>query len=314
MKRNAVLGYSVALLFLTAPPFYAQEDQEIQVEQSSEVFLEEYTDEFQEKFFEALKQKGIQNHDRAIHLLLECSEMDPDNSTIAHELAKAYLAEKQYANAKTHGMEALGSAPENYWYLNTLTTILEAQGERVEDIKNTIPYANPTLRRNLALIYFRQEAYSKALSILNGLESSFFKKDLARKINDSLSLAAAAQKLEIATREDQDDSTTDTVLSNYKKDIEQLFLKEDFSGTVTQAGEAREAYPLQPFFYYFQGAALLELGEVNRAITVLEEGLEYLFDDELLANKFYKTLSEAFTKVGNVSKANMYANKIKTGS
>ncbi len=312
MKRNAVLCFSVGLLFLTTPPFYAQEDQEIQVEQSSEVFLEEYTDEFQEKFFEALKQKGIQNHDRAINLLLECREMDPDNSTVTHELAKAYWAEKQYANAKTHAVQAIGSDPENYWYLNTLTIILEAQGEQVENIKNTIPYTNAALQRNLALIYFQQEDYSKALNILNNLESTFFKKDLTRKINDSL--AVATQKQEIATEEEQKESTTDTVLSNYKKAIEQLFLKEDFSATVTQAGEAKEAYPLQPFFYYFQGAALLELGEVNQAIAILEEGLEYLFDDELLANKFYKTLSEAFTKVGNVSKANMYTNKIKTGS
>jgi len=81
----------VLMLLLTLQISYAQEqeDDKLDVEESAEVFLEEYTDEFQEKFFEALKQKGIHNYDRAIDLLLECKELKPDNSAINHELAKA---------------------------------------------------------------------------------------------------------------------------------------------------------------------------------------------------------------------------------
>ena len=67
----------------------------IQEEESSEVFLEEYTDKFEETFFEALKQKGIENYDRAINLLLECKAMEPFDATIDHELAKAYFSDKE---------------------------------------------------------------------------------------------------------------------------------------------------------------------------------------------------------------------------
>lgn len=39
-----------------------------QEEESAEISLELYSDEFQEYFFEALKQKGIENYDKAINL------------------------------------------------------------------------------------------------------------------------------------------------------------------------------------------------------------------------------------------------------
>ena len=59
-----------------------------QDEPSADLFTEAYTDSFQETFFEALKQKGIENYDRARALLLKCKEWEnrptpdvsPDNS------------------------------------------------------------------------------------------------------------------------------------------------------------------------------------------------------------------------------------------
>lgn len=313
MKRDFLCYYSILLLVLTTQAFYAQEDQEIQIEESSEVFLEEYTDQFQENFFEALKQKGIQNYDRAINLLLECKQMDPENATVAHELAIAYLLEKQYSNAKPQALEALRLVPDNYWYLNTLVSILGRQGESIENNKAAVPFEDATFQKNLLLIYFRAGEYSKALNILGDLESSSFTEQLTRRINDSLTVAASSGK-QAEMLLSPDDPTADRELLDYKKKVEQLYAGGKFPETIILAGEAKETYPLQPLFYYYQGAALFKVGEVNEAIAVLEEGLDYLFDDDFLANKFYKTLSEAFTTIGNPTKANIYANKIKSGS
>ena len=85
MKRRGYIFIFALGLVLIPGPSYAQEN-EFKEEESSEVFLEEYTDEFQEKFFEALKQKGIENYDRAVNLLLECKRLDPNNSVLDHEL------------------------------------------------------------------------------------------------------------------------------------------------------------------------------------------------------------------------------------
>ena len=46
---------------------------------------------FQDNFFEALKQKGIENYDKAIESLLICKEKEPENTVIYIKLGKNYL-------------------------------------------------------------------------------------------------------------------------------------------------------------------------------------------------------------------------------
>ena len=55
---------------------------------------EENSLKFQTHFFEALKQKAIENHDKAITALERCLKLDANNATIYHELGKNYLALK----------------------------------------------------------------------------------------------------------------------------------------------------------------------------------------------------------------------------
>ena len=52
--------------------------------------LGDVSDEFQNTFFEALKQKGIENYDKAIDLLEKCNSQHPDNAAINFELGKNY--------------------------------------------------------------------------------------------------------------------------------------------------------------------------------------------------------------------------------
>jgi len=82
LKKPFYLLLGILFLGLVFVPTscYAQEKpSEINIEDSAEVFLEEYSDDFEEAFFEALKQKGIENYDRAINLFLECKRLDAKN-------------------------------------------------------------------------------------------------------------------------------------------------------------------------------------------------------------------------------------------
>ena len=113
MKRKLLVWLIAGVSVLMPNHTYAQEEQE-----SAEVYLEEYTDEFQENFFEALKQKGIQNYDRAVDLFLKCKQLEPNNSVVDYELGKAYMLDKKYVQAQDYAIEALLSEPEDYWYLD----------------------------------------------------------------------------------------------------------------------------------------------------------------------------------------------------
>ncbi|WP_394974370.1 tetratricopeptide repeat protein [uncultured Croceitalea sp.] len=311
MRSCFFIGISVLSLLILSPS-YAQEEpsKTIEEEESAEVFLEEYTDDFQEKFFEALKQKGIQNYDRAINLLLECKRLDANSVVIDHELAKAYYLDKKYISAQQYAIEALIAAPKNYWYLDTLISILDKQSNSIEAVKSNIPFNENKLKENLALIYYKKRKYQEALKILNGISNSDFKDELTLKINDSLNKPLEQPTVKSATfTVENNESTTEGMEMNIKNQIR----LEQYRIVEKTAKDAVEAYPLQPYFYYAYGLALHKNNKNSQAIEILESSLDYLFDDISLANKIYQTLADAYTKINNFSKANLYLSKIKPG-
>jgi len=290
-----------------------EKEPEINVEESAEVFLEEYSDEFEEAFFEALKQKGIENYDRAINLFLECKSLDDKNVVVDHELAKAYYLNKDYNLARDYGVAALISEPENTWYLNTLVDILEKQGGAVESLDMSLLTDNLKLSENLALIYYRKAQYEDALSVLKNLQKSTFSSDLMSKIKDSIEKRDKnSQKTSFsATVENSSESASS--VNGYKGRIEGLIRTNNYVILRQVASEAVENYPSQPYFYYAQGYALNKSGKHRDAIEVLEASLDYMLADIALANKIYTELSVAYNGINNSVKANMYLRKVKPG-
>ena len=296
--------------FLIPSQTCAQDEKEINIEESAEVFLEEYSDQFQENFFEALKQKGIENYDRAINLLLECKRLDSDNIVVNHELAKTYMGNKQYIPAQEYAIETLNSEPDNLWYLNTLLQILQKQGSSIGLIKSSIPFNNNQLKENLTLLYFKQKNYKNALTLLKSMKITPFSKELSTKIYDSI------KKEETTTREASlpvSDEGTEDSFEGYKSRVSGLLKTNNFPLLKQLSGEALESYPSQPYFYYAHGYVLNKMGKYIEAAEVLESALDYLLNDVALANTIYQELVNAYTELNNTSKANMYLRMIKPG-
>ncbi|WP_297704359.1 hypothetical protein [uncultured Eudoraea sp.] len=301
------LKWSIYILgiFIFSQLIYAQE------EESAEVFLEDYTDEFQETFFEALKQKGIENYDKAINLFLKCKRLDSTFNVVDFELAKSYLANKQYVVAQQYGIEALNSEPENYWYLNVVVEILQKQGNSMEMIKEQISYDNSKLIENLALIYFQKKNYQKSLNILKDMKDSSFKELLSLRIKDSLDLPKNVDEIKEAPPAQNTDLNP---LLKYKEEIAELIRIKNYSSLVIKADEALEEFPSQPYFYFAKGMGLNRSGKQKEATGELETALDFLIEDIELGNNIYRELAKAYTFLGNSSKANMYLSKIKSGS
>jgi len=53
--------------------------------------LGDIEDKYQEYFFEALKQKGIENYDRSIQAFLKCVALDDSEPIVYFELGKNYI-------------------------------------------------------------------------------------------------------------------------------------------------------------------------------------------------------------------------------
>ena len=294
------------IIFLLPLALWAKE------EESAEVFLEEYTDEFQEAFFEALKQKGIQNYDRAASYLFQCKRLDSSQSVVDYELARTFFLDKKYPQAEQYATAALNAEPTNYWYMENLVTILDKQGNDINNLQGSIPVIQGKLRENLAQVYFYKRKFEEALETLEGLGNNDSVENLRKRINDSIRSLKKNHKNQINTKKEE--KKENDPVANYRIEIEKLILDSAFNKLERVAKEALENYPLQPYFHYAHGPSLGRTSREKQAIEVLESGLDFILDDTELRNKMYQELAKAYSKLGDIDKSNEYLNKIEPRS
>ena len=314
MKRKIYITPLLFGLFLVTSLSYSQ-DQNTAEEDNASVYLEDYSDEFQEKFFEALKQKGIENYDKAIHLFLDCKKLDPETKAVDHELAKVYRETKQLDLAQDYAINAVNSDPENIWYLQNLVTILNLKQSGISEVASKIPSEDINLKQNLVLVYYQMENYQSAIQVLNTLKNSAFTENLNSKLKMGLKEQEEnTETFSFSTTVNSDSTTNETgTIDHYRYNIENIIRAKNFLILDTVAKEALENYPAQPYFYYARGLALNTKKRYREAASILEESLDYMLDDISLANKIYKELSTAYTGLNNSVKANIYLRKIRPG-
>ena len=60
--------------------------------------------------------------------------------------------------------------------------------------------------------------------------------------------------------------------------------------------EALLYFPTNAVFYYFNGISLLRKKEYTASINVFNQGIEYIFDNNILLNEFYNSLAECYNE------------------
>lgn len=314
MKRKILVTLFFLGFLIISSYCYGQEKNTLE-EDSAEVFLDEYSDTFQEKFFEALKQKGIENYDKAIVSFLECKKINPENKTIDFELAKLYLETKQLDLAQEYAINSIKSDPENFWYLHNLISILNLKRSDVGEIENLVSVNNTIVfKQNLALIYYQMENYKKAIDVLNSLKTSAFTENLSAKINQNLEqLKQNNETITLSEHPIKKFKEETGTFTSFKTKIETLISTKNYLELDPVSKDALDNFPAQPFFYYARGFVLNKKGNYTDAVRVLEESLDYMLDDLPLKNKIYKELVDAYTALNNTIKANLYQKKINPG-
>lgn len=133
------------------------------------------TDAFQEHFFEALKQKGIENYEKAIAELQECLKIDDSKAVVYFELGRNYRELENYDAAisslkKAHGLEPQKEEILNYLFQTYGMT--EDYAGAIETLKKLIPI-DSKYKEDLANLYLLNEEYDKALSTLDELDAKY---------------------------------------------------------------------------------------------------------------------------------------------
>ncbi len=137
------------------------------------------TDEFENYYYESLKQKGIENYDKAIEALEKCENLQPKNAVVFFELGKNYYFQKKYKDAYDNFEKATKIDPKNKWFwvgmydvcydtrdFNQAIIIVEKLIEFKEDYKE-----------DLTSLYMNTQQFDKALTLINELNDRFGKSE-----------------------------------------------------------------------------------------------------------------------------------------
>lgn len=132
-------------------------------------------DQFQELFYEALKQKSIENYDRAADGFQKCIALNQAIPVLYFELGKSYFKLKNYNAAETALKKAVDLEPDNEWFLDELYGFYAGQNDldnAIKTVKQLVSY-HPDYKEDLASLYVKTKKYNEALILLDELDSEF---------------------------------------------------------------------------------------------------------------------------------------------
>jgi len=171
MKKQVYILFLLFGLILIPQINYAQVD----FNKKPNDDLGNVDDKFQELFYEALKQKGIENYDRSVEALLKCIEIDNSLPVLYFELGKNYSKLKNFGEAEDALKKAIRKEPDNEWFLDELYGFYAAQNDydkAIKTVKQLVKY-HPDYKEDLASLYVRTKKYNEALKILDELDLEF---------------------------------------------------------------------------------------------------------------------------------------------
>jgi tetratricopeptide (TPR) repeat protein len=138
------------------------------------------TDDFQDSFYESLKQKGIENYDRAITALEKCLKLQPENPVVHFELGKNYLAQKNYNKAYDSFEKATQLDPKNMWALVGMYDVCYETRDynKAIEVVNRLIVFKKEYKEDLTSLYMNTQQFDKALDLINDLNDNVGKSDL----------------------------------------------------------------------------------------------------------------------------------------
>lgn len=163
-------------------PLLAQETKTDSIQNPSDG-LGNVSDAFQENFFEALKQKAIENYELALTALNKAEKVakSPENKAVVYfEMGKNYAYLKQYSQAENNFNKVLKSQGNRLDVLEQLYDLSYQQKDYEKSItlvQKLIPF-DEDYKEDLANLYTLTKQYDKALTQLDELDNLWGESDI----------------------------------------------------------------------------------------------------------------------------------------
>ncbi len=137
------------------------------------------TDKFQDYFYESLKQKGIENYDRAITALEYCLKLKPNDAVVYSEMGKNYFGLKNYEQSYSSYEKAAQIDPKNKWYWAGMYEVnyqTKNYNQAIITVNKLIEF-NDSYKDDLVSLYMYTQQFDKALVLINELNEKVGKSD-----------------------------------------------------------------------------------------------------------------------------------------
>jgi tetratricopeptide (TPR) repeat protein len=137
------------------------------------------SDDFENYFFESLKQKGIENYDKAIEALERCKDLQPKNGVVYFELGKNYLSQKKYKDAYDNFEKATQIDPKNRWaWVGMYDVCYDTQDftQAIIIVQKLVEF-KVDYKEDLVSLYMKTQQFDKALLLINELNETVGKSE-----------------------------------------------------------------------------------------------------------------------------------------
>jgi len=296
VRKNSFILTLIFFGILFSSAVYAQEG-EIPVQEVNVDDLGVVSDEFQEHFFEALKQKAIENYEKAIVELRACEKLQPNNAVIFFELGKNYKSLENFELAISNLQKAKSLHPNKEWILVELMESYYLNGDIEQAIltaQNLLPF-NSGYSENLANLYFKSQQFDKLIALLDELDNKMgideFRMGLRRQvyaITKNTSAQIETLKQAIAANPENESNYLSLILVYSEEGMQ----KEAFE----ISEELRQAFPTSKVVHLALYKFYLDANNTVEAIKSMKTVLEA---EEIDPESKFKVLNDFLNFVNN---------------
>ena len=153
----------IAFLFLFQLSFGQVNPEEVEI----------VDNEFENNFYEALKQKAIENYDKAIISLDKCLQKEPNNPEVYYQLGINYLNQKNYGEAENAFQKAVDLEPKQRWYWNGLYDVYYQTknfNKSITVVEKLVTF-DANMKEDLVSLYMTTQQFDKAKIVIDDIES-----------------------------------------------------------------------------------------------------------------------------------------------
>lgn len=272
---------------------------------------------FKKSFLESLKQKGIENYNKALESLAICEDIYPKNTALLFEQAKNNFKLKHYNEAHYYCDKALSIEPANFWFLSLSRTIYEKERNYVEAlaIQKKLYRQKKSEASQLLKYYYLtkdKEAGKQLVAEIDKKAIPVLSIDFYKRYFYATNSGTTREKANKKISKERKLSALQKDFADHKdfKILQKILQKEhqskQYKKLLEDSSLGLDLFPAQTQVYLYKGWALNGLLKHKEAVVVLESGLDYVFDDAKLSKQFYNALINAYQALHNLKKVNHY--------